>query len=89
MTFFIAESGIIADISTSPDNEVQIVEESSWVKIVPTFTHQKSQTDNSIQKNCTSNMHVPQKVSADNDDVLDANSNTNPYINNDSIAVHL
>lgn len=82
------ESGIIADISTSPDNEVQTAEDTAWMKSLPTFAQQKSQTDNSIQKRQTSSMNVTQKISPDND-VLGANSTTNPYINNDSIAVHL
>ncbi|XP_055315330.1 uncharacterized protein LOC129575560 isoform X4 [Sitodiplosis mosellana] len=77
------ESGIIADISTSPDNE-----DTAWMKSLPTFAQQKSQTDNSIQKRQTSNMNVAQKMTADSD-MLGSNSTTNPYINNDSIAVHL
>lgn len=74
----ISESGIIADISTSPDNEVQTSEDTSWMKT--TFTHQKSLTENSIQKGSTSNTNVTQRLVADN---------ANPYINNDSMAVHL
>lgn len=85
---FTIESGIIADISTSPDNEVQTAEDAAWMKSLPTFVHQKSQMDNSIPKRQTSNINVTQKMTSDND-MLGANSTTNPYINNDSIAVHL
>lgn len=72
-------------MSTSPENEVQTPVDTAWMK---SFVHQKSQTDNSIQKRQTSNMNVTQKMTSDND-MLGANSTTNPYINNDSIAVHL
>lgn len=85
--FCYLESGIIADISTSPDNEVQTPDhDSSWLRSVPAYSHQRSQTENSIQKR--SNINVTQRMDADSD-LLGVNSTTNPYINNDSIAVHL
>lgn len=51
-------------------------------------TKTQSMCENTIQKRSVLNTTIAQKVAADSD-LLGASSNTNPYINNDSIAVHL
>lgn len=83
------ESGIIADISSSPDNEVQTTDETTgWTRSSSAYLPHKMQTDNCNQMRTALNTNVTPKLATDSD-VLGANSTANPYINNDSIAVHL
>lgn len=85
---FITESGIIADISSSPDNEVQTMDDTTgWSRPSSTFLPHKTSTNdnNSHQMRTPLDTNVTQKLSVDSD----VHTSSNPYINNDSIAVHL
>lgn len=86
------ESGIIADISSSPDNEVQTADETNaWKKSATAYLQHKTSIDNNGNQKSRSalNANITQKITNTDNDMLGANSTTNPYINNDSIAVHL
>lgn len=90
------ESGIIADISSSPDNEVQTSEENTtWSKASASYLHPHkaitttSSTNNMSQKLKTLNANITSKLHTIDNDDMNANATANPYINNDSIAVHL
>lgn len=90
---FVTESGIIADISSSPDNEVQTSEETStWSKSSTAFLQphkMTTNTNNMSQKFKTLNANVTHKLQTIDSDDMNATATSNPYINNDSIAVHL
>lgn len=75
-----AESGIIADILTSPESETSHQDGSTWPSI---YTKNKTKI---TQKHLIPNTNVHKTPSDDTDN---HNSNTNPYVNNDSLAVHL
>lgn len=74
------ESGIIADILTSPESETSHQDGSTWSSI---YTKNKSKI---TQKHLIPNKNVQKTPS---DDTENHNSNNNPYVNNDSLAVHL
>lgn len=79
--FYLLESGIIADIS--PDNEAQLAD-----KVSTHPNNNKIQNDNHLQLPSVSHVNVIRRIdSIDSDDALDSSSN--PYISNDSMAVHL
>lgn len=88
-----SESGIIQDISSSPDNEVQTAEETAtWAKSSVSFLQPHKTNPNAStmsQKLTALNVNVIHKIPTINNDEMNANATANPYINNDSIAVHL
>ena len=92
-SFSVVESGIIADISSSPDNEVQTSEETNtWSKSSTSFLQPHKTTTNTnhmSHKHKTLNENVTHKLQTIDSDDMNANATANPYINNDSIAVHL
>lgn len=76
----LAESGIIADILTSPESETSLQDGSAWPSI---YTKNKTKI---TQRHSVPNQNV-HKTPSDDTDLH--NSNINPYVNNDSLAVHL
>lgn len=78
-----AESGIIADILTSPESETSHQDGSAWPSIYTKNNNKTKITQKHLIPN--TNVHKTQP----SDDTENHNSNINPYVNNDSLAVHL
>lgn len=98
------ESGIIADILTSPEIEshTPLDQPPNWPPNIYT-KHPQSQNTNSYKTQMQHNnkkLSVPNTQTQKSDvastvtvtteaDTIQTSTNSNPYINNDSIAVHL